>query len=693
MDDRYLIAGPTLPEEDLSGPLGRRLLALLARQADRDLRWLHTECTGHELSAHDYDFLFRGPARYPGHPYLIMHQVGDCALQFAVLALFGPHDEVAGHSREELRSTALGLMRALCATHPVADPPEACNVTWDPFDWLRHDFVLGLAAWLMWEQVDPGTQRLLGMVLEHDANSWCAGPAPAQLYDDTQAESNAWSSSGMALAYCLLKRHPRREVWGEKAKELMISAYATEADVCSDRLVDGKPLSQWLTGPNAFPDHTVENHGIIHGDYLAAISEQVRTSIICRLAGEPIPEAVLFNAKEVFDRLMFLGLPDGAHLYVQGSDYIARRLDSFYQACNIVPLVPTPVGSAAFLRVLDALERMADKQPEVPISGWLGAALELGIHWGTVENYLVRRLFGPGAPPLPDAEVNARLAGIHVSEPGRYLVHRTATTLSSFSWHTTPDASQVMALTLPLDRDVLIAPVPTGSYLGHLALAENVDDPDRVTSHQVSQRDDGCGVVVQLQRCGGRVLQHSAFISLPDGMSVYLEQRYAQSQLTVADATSGNIAIYDDLRGPYQRADRLYFSELGPIAPDSQALIRASWVNVDDRLGFVALGAEGFRLQLANDYMRSPFGEQYRLSLLTFVPSMPTECQPGHRISAFALVTCPNQQSSETRALAATLAAAGWERDQADQLALVVGDRSVHADFQTGQSGWTSLPS
>lgn len=102
MDDRYLITAPMIPAEDLSGPLGPRLLVLLTRQAERDLRWLREESEGHDLS--DYDFLFRGPARYPGHPYLIMHQVGDCALQFAVLALFGPDEAVAGHSRQELRA-------------------------------------------------------------------------------------------------------------------------------------------------------------------------------------------------------------------------------------------------------------------------------------------------------------------------------------------------------------------------------------------------------------------------------------------------------------------------------------------------------------------------------------------------------------------------------------------------------------
>lgn len=693
MDDTYRITGPTIPPEDLSGPLGPRLLRLLTRLAERDLLWLERDCAGHDVSGHRYDCLFQGPPRYPGHPYALMHQVSGCALQFAVLALFGPHDQVEGHSRDDLRATALGLLRALCATHPVADPPAGCNIHWDHFDALRHDYVLGLALWLLWEDVDEPLRLLLARMLEHDANPWCGYPAPAQLYDDTQAESNAWSSSGMALAYCLLKRHPRRETWGEKAQELMISAYATEADVHSECVVDGRPLREWLTGPNAFPDHTVENHGIIHGDYLAAVSEQVRTAIVYRLAQEPIPEAVLFNAGRVFDRLMFLGLPDGSHLYMQGSDYIARRLDSFYQACNIAPLVPGSLRSAAFLRALDSLEEMERQRPQVPIGGWLGSAFDLGVHWGTMENYLMRRFFGPGEEPLLDDQVNSALAGVHVAEPARYAVHRTAATLSSFSWHTTANASQVMGLTMGLDRDVLVAPLPVGSMLGRVRMEGSAETVPQVVRHRADPKPEGLGIAVELSLCDGAITQHSAFVSLPDGASVYLEERIARRAVRIADAVCGNVAVFDDTRWPYQQTPRAYHGVSGVVDTDGDAVHDGTWVNVDDRPGLVTLGAGGFRLRLSTDYMASRYGDQYRLGLVSFLPAGPTECGAGDRISLFAIVTCPHQDSEETRVLAEELTQAGWVQDGDGTVGAQVGSRRVWANWETGEAGWTDVRS
>lgn len=380
---------------------------------------------------------------------------------------------------------------------------------------------------------------------------------------------------------------------------------------------------------------------------------------------------------------------------------------SYYQACNIVPLLPSPLRSAIFLRALDSIDQMARKRPEVPLGGWLGHPFDFGVHWGTIENYLIRRLFGPGSEPLPDDQVNARPAGVHVSEPAKYAVHRTATTLSSFSWHTTVTALQVMGLTFPLDRDVLVSPVPVGGMLGEIVEVAAKPTPIRVRAHKVTARADGFGVTVDLERCAGGVLQHSAFVSLPNGTSVYLEQRVASRDLTIAAASSGNVAIYDDRRGPYQDRDRVYLSEQGALKPADAVLHHANWVNIDDRLGCVALGAQGFRLKLSDEYMKSPFGKQYRVGLLAFEPDGTFPCVKGATLSVFTLISCPNQASVATKTLAAAVAGAGWQAKTDSALVLAVGTRLVYANWgadvyrltcrnrtvqvQPGECGWVDV--
>jgi hypothetical protein len=238
-----------------------------------------------------------------------------------------------------------------------------------------------------------------------------------------------------------------------------------------------------------------------------------------------------------------------------------------------------------------------------------------------------------------------------------------------------------MGLTMPLDRDVLVSPVPVGSMVGSIRVEGADSSPPRLVRHRVSERPDGLGVAVELELCEGSVTQHSAFLSLPDGRSVYLEERLANRPLSIAAATSGNVALYDDTRGPYQENERSYVSGNGPVTPHPDLVHPGNWLNVDDRLGYIALGAAGFTLRLADDYLRSPFGKQYRLGLLGFMPQMNEHPRRGERISVFALATCPHQPSDATRALAEHGSAMAWAQQEDGLLALRIGERVVYADF------------
>mgnify|MGYP007113692983 CR=1 FL=1 len=70
---------------------------------------------------------------------------------------------------------------------------------------------------------------------------------------------------------------------------------------------------------------------------------------------------------------------------------------------------------------------------------------------------LLARLFGaPSAGPL-ERGLEAALQGTHVSEHGCFAIHRTATAVSSFSWHARTDPARVMGLTMPLERGMRTA--------------------------------------------------------------------------------------------------------------------------------------------------------------------------------------------------------------------------------------------
>ena len=386
----YQVEPPNVPAEDLSGEVGERLLKLLGIRAKKHLDWVRQECE--KAGQFGDDIVLPMPDKPSAALDYTLYRATGGIYVWAILLRFGdPEKLLPGVARGDLERTAIALIQAVAQSHPANGNPGAQPGWWNKHWALRIDYIYGMGAWLLWDRLDADTRLQVARVLEYDADIYNNEPAPAQLDDDTQAESNAWTSSGLAVATCMLKNHPRRAIWGERAKEWMISAYATQRDVESDRVVDGRPLRQWLKAPNLFPDYTLENHGLVHPIYLAAVSEMVQNAVPYRLAGEAVPEAVTFNADKVLDLLMVLNLPDGNHLYVQGTDYCSRNLSSFFQAGNIVPLKPDPLRNACFLRSLSSLEKMAAERPQLPLDGWLGWTDEFGTTWGLTGNYTLYR--------------------------------------------------------------------------------------------------------------------------------------------------------------------------------------------------------------------------------------------------------------------------------------------------------------
>lgn len=674
--EQYHVEPAEIPDRDLSGALGPRLLKLLSNQVSRNLETMEND--RRKAGVDDPNAIVSDV------PYFEYFATGN-AYAAGVLVRFGePGETMGGLSRKELVGSAVRMIEAVARNHRLGGGEKQ----WSTFRSARIIHSLGMAAWLLWDDLDRETQLLVAKIIEHEADRFLGRSVPARLHGDTQAESNAWTGGGIAVAACLLKSHPHRELWAEKANEYMISAYATARDVASDEVVDGKPLSQWLNAPNAFPDYTIENHGLVHPDYIGAISEMVRCAISFRLAGESVPQATTFNAEEVLDLLVLLYLPDGTELYPQNTDYTPRRLDVFLQAGNIIPHKPSPLRKACFLRTLASMETMTTECPDQPMNGWIGFPYDLGSTWGLTQNYLMFRLFGDGGEALADDQLETDLAGVFASEYGKFVVHRTPKTICSFSWHATGKQPKVMGLTMPLKKDVLCYPMPW-SYVGQ------VREPSeqamlKVHSHRLAVHENGFAVSVELGWCSDKVRQNCAFVSLPDGRSVYLEERLAASQVTIDLATHGNITFFDDPRWVFQAKPRTFFGQQGSLKPEANTLSNGNWINIDNRMGYAVLSSNRFRLFTVpgRPCIWRGSGTMYHTCRLEFLQMEPAAAKTtavsfdaGEQVSRFAMITCPNQEREQTAALARSIDTAGWHVAEAGVLALKLDKYLVYANL------------
>jgi len=250
--------------------------------------------------------------------------VCNVAFGLAVALQTGVYDEKAlGVPRAEVRSWAVRLIHGAAGEHRA----NGWGYPWQSALWAAY---LGHGAWLLWNDLDADTRTMVAEVVKWEADRLANFTVPYWngRGGDTKAEENAWNSMVLSVAVAMMPGHPRVRAWKEKCSEFMISAYSTEADQQNERVVDGKPVKEWLHGFNANPDGSVVNHGFLHPDYTLCVQLNLRAFVVQPLAGQPVPEAADFNAGRVYRALVTSDWPSppyaapGGTMYRSGEPYL-----------------------------------------------------------------------------------------------------------------------------------------------------------------------------------------------------------------------------------------------------------------------------------------------------------------------------------------------------------------------------------
>lgn len=215
------------------------------------------------------------------------------------------------------------------------------------------------AAWLLWDDLPEPTRRLVATMLEYEADSFIDYKVPywrnvdgtTNSPGDTKAEENSWNTMPLALAQAMMPDHPHVHWWRRKASELQVSANAILADNSSigrgRKIVDGKPVHQWINGYNMFDDGIVVNHRMVQPDYMIGPSTiGYVTAITASLANQYIPPSTFHNADLIYRGLTETQFKPGPSPY-GGSDIVPPggtiyQRSGSGQAADYSPLVYCP---------------------------------------------------------------------------------------------------------------------------------------------------------------------------------------------------------------------------------------------------------------------------------------------------------------------------------------------------------------
>jgi len=225
---------------------------------------------------------------------------------FAFLQRFGPYDEsIVGVSRSALlRDTLVPMMRYLVATHITGSRPTSDGKPWgDAWQSAHWAQMLGRGAWFVWTDLPADVQSGVRRVVAHEADRIARAEPPHQLRADTKAEENAWNSQILSVAMLLLPHDLRCAGWEKAHQKWVMSSFLRPADERNGAVVNGRPVREQFTGANIFDDFTLENHNMVHPDYMTTFSLSLGCALDFALTGRRIPEALLFNVAPIYENL------------------------------------------------------------------------------------------------------------------------------------------------------------------------------------------------------------------------------------------------------------------------------------------------------------------------------------------------------------------------------------------------------
>lgn len=239
----------------------------------------------------------------------------------------------------EAKKRTIEIIRGIISSHKTI-MKNGWGQSWQSALWATY---VGQAGWMLWGDLDSETRRHLHdiVVFEaapfvHDgyrAPYWISKNGAVNFPGDTKAEENAWNAGILLLAMAMMPDSVNFGLWRNAANDLMISAFAFKDDMDSERRIDGKAVRDWVDGYNVRDDGAVENHNMIHPDYMTAPIISLRSYAIQPLAMQRPLESSTFNADRIYSALSNLGFyqEDSVEIrYPKTTDWSTHRVDVFY---------------------------------------------------------------------------------------------------------------------------------------------------------------------------------------------------------------------------------------------------------------------------------------------------------------------------------------------------------------------------
>jgi hypothetical protein len=532
--------------------------------------------------------------------------------------------------------------------------------SWQSAMWAGN---MGFAAWLLWDDLDPGLKESVEKVVAHEADRFLGNKPPGNRWGDTKAEENGWDQILISLAPNMFPNHPHAAQWREKSIEYMMNTVSVPQDLKDERIVDGRRVRNWVSTVNYHPDFTLENHGFFHPTYaMVSPAEVGQGAIFYKFAGNPIPEAAGHNLTNSWLMLQQIMLPSGYWAFPQGMDWALNSEGHIHYLAWLATYSKDPLAAAMERRLAQYISGHQQIHGGGNFAGpasRLGFAREAIVAERLAYSYFYHRLLGGMESDKTIAD-SPELLGVRRYNFVDVITHRTGSKFASFSWK-----NKIMGLVMPiadhLDEPCFTSP-NTSSLVGSFAVEGNPGGL-KVIERTWHKTADGFETEGKLQI--GPLKQTIKFVSVGEKTVIYMDRVMTDSDVTIKQESGPYVTIENDEFTGDQRT--LYFAGGSQVVKgaDTEGLIRipGNWANVDGRLGMVAptdrgglVKGSGLAYQDVKPYNRDGAREDY---LFGSYSDKPQAFKAGEEVARRIVVLFTEVTPEETASLAGKIRLTG----------------------------------
>lgn len=268
------------------------------------------------------DLAIYGLAQH-GHWYMQAHDTAFCA--YAILGTDPETDESrTGMSKEDLRKTALAMLRYTLRTHRAGGSVCTDGIAWG-HTWISQLGLERMSAGIdaLSDYLDPELRTLYAKVYASEADYLLTVPLLAGLTKNNDPESNMWKGATLFRAACLNPKHKNAALWRKTSQKYFINSMATPSDKNNSSVFDGMKVRDVWVGANMFDSRACNHHAYQNVGYMnITLSNLALLHFWCKRHGFTPPESLYFNALEQWKVVKACTFDDGRLLRAGGDTRI-----------------------------------------------------------------------------------------------------------------------------------------------------------------------------------------------------------------------------------------------------------------------------------------------------------------------------------------------------------------------------------